>query len=57
MLPELQVLNMFDSLPGGFQRYLTGACGYMERQERLSLQSAEPVIVWNRGNLWDNRKI
>lgn len=42
---------LVDSVPGGFQQCLTGACGYTERQASPSLQSAEPVIVWNRGNL------
>lgn len=34
-----------DSVPGGFQQCLTGACGYTERQASPNLQSAEPVIV------------
>lgn len=42
---------LVDSVPGGFQQCLTGACGYTERQASPSLQSAEPVIVWNGGNL------
>lgn len=42
---------LVDSVPGGFQQCLTGASGYTERQASPSLQSAEPVIVWNGGNL------
>lgn len=42
---------LVDSVPGGFQQCLTDACGYTERQASPSLQSAEAVIVWNRGNL------